>query len=135
MAEKFYNKKFQKNSEVQLLEEAVERTMREAEIICCTLNSSGSEKLDRYDHRIEAVIVDEACQSTEPSCIIPLRFRANKLILIGDPQQLSATTFNQGNKSTRYDRSLFEVYIYMILENGRLWGTPKLSRHAVQNDA
>lgn len=36
--------------------------MQNAEIICCTLSTSGSEKLDRYKHSIGALIIDEAAQ-------------------------------------------------------------------------
>lgn len=103
------DKKSQTREEKEFFEKAIEKILSEAEIICCTLNSSGSEKLDRYYHNIEAIIVDEAAQCTEPSNIIPLRFKANKLILIGDPKQLPATTFNEQNSVTKYNRSLFEV--------------------------
>ena len=89
-------------------DEISEEVLKNTEIICCTLNSAGSEKLDRYQHYIEAIIVDEASQCTEPSNIIPLRFKANKLILIGDPQQLPATTFSVDAYQTLYNRSLFE---------------------------
>lgn len=103
------DKKTKTKEEKEVYEKAMEKVLNEAEIICCTLNSSGSEKMDRYYHNIEAIIVDEAAQCTEPSNIIPLRFKANKLILIGDPKQLPATTFNEQNSATKYNRSLFEV--------------------------
>ena len=103
------DKKAQTREEKAIYENAVEKILNEAEIICSTLNSSGSDKMDRYYHNIEAIIVDEAAQSTEPSNIIPLRFKTNKLILIGDPKQLPATTFNKQNSLSKYNRSLFEV--------------------------
>lgn len=109
VVDQIIDKKTQTKEEKELYESALEKVMNEAEIICCTLNSSGSEKMDRYYHNIECIIIDEAAQCTEPSNIIPLRFKANKLILIGDPKQLPATTFNDQNKVTKYDRSLFEV--------------------------
>jgi hypothetical protein len=109
LANVIINRKMERREQKEVLEAAMERVMNRAEIICCTLNSSGSEKLERYQHNIEAIIVDEAAQSTEPSNIIPLRFRANKLILIGDPKQLPATTFSDENTFTKYNRSLFEV--------------------------
>lgn len=109
VVDQIIDKKTQTKEEKDLYDSALEKVMNEAEIICCTLNSSGSEKMDRYYHNIECIIVDEAAQCTEPSNIIPLRFKANKLILIGDPKQLPATTFNDQNSITLYNRSLFEV--------------------------
>lgn len=128
------DKKTQTKEEKEIYEAAMEKVLNEAEIICCTLNSSGSDKLDRYYHNIEAIIVDEAAQCTEPSNIIPLRFKANKLILIGDPKQLPATTFNEQNSATKYNRSLFEV-CFFHLEILRLWITNRVSRYSVPNDA
>ena len=40
----------------------VQSILYSADIICCTLTSAGSEKLDRFRDYIEAVIVDEASQ-------------------------------------------------------------------------
>ncbi|CAD8153272.1 unnamed protein product [Paramecium octaurelia] len=90
-----------------------EKILNEAEIICSTLNSSGSEKLSKYMDQIELLIVDEAAQCTEPSNIIPLRLGVEKMILIGDPKQLAATTFSSSSTTGFYNRSLFE----RILDN------------------
>lgn len=110
--------KMKKKDELEKLEE---RILSECEIICCTLNSSGSEKLDRYEHNIEAIIVDEAAQSTEPTNIIPFRFKANKVILIGDPMQLPATTFGRDSAYTGYNRSLFEVKFNFLKAIREFW--------------
>lgn len=98
-----------KRNKKEKYDEIVENVMKNSEIICCTLNSAGSEKLERYEQFIEAIVVDEAAQCTEPTNIIPLKFKANKLVLIGDPQQLPATTFSKDSFATLYNRSLFEV--------------------------
>ena len=98
-----------KRDKKEKYDEIVENVMRNSEIICCTLNSAGSEKLERYEQFIEAIVVDEAAQCTEPTNVIPLKFKANKLVLIGDPQQLPATTFSKDSFATLYNRSLFEV--------------------------
>lgn len=105
---KIIEKRREKRDNKDKHDEISENVLKNAEIICCTLNSTGADKLDRYQHLIEAIIVDEASQCTEPSNIIPLRFKANKLILIGDPQQLPATTFSGDAYQTQYNRSLFE---------------------------
>ncbi|CAD8050869.1 unnamed protein product [Paramecium primaurelia] len=90
-----------------------EKLLNDAEIICSTLSSSGSDKLSKYLDQIELLIVDEAAQCTEPSNIIPLRLGIQKMILIGDPKQLPATTFSPVSHQTLYNRSLFE----RILDN------------------
>ncbi|CAD8150785.1 unnamed protein product [Paramecium octaurelia] len=90
-----------------------EKLLNDAEIICSTLSSSGSDKLSKYLDQIELLIVDEAAQCTEPSNIIPLRLGIKKMILIGDPKQLPATTFSPISHQTLYNRSLFE----RILDN------------------
>lgn len=60
--------------------------MEEAEIICTTLASAGSEKLERFRGFVDELIIDEAAQCTEPTNIIPLRLGMQKIILIGDPR-------------------------------------------------
>jgi senataxin len=91
----------------------VESILASADIICCTLASAGSDKLEKFREYIEAVIVDEASQCTEPSNIIPLQYSPKKLILIGDPKQLPATTFSQDAYKTNFNRSLFEVIPFL----------------------
>ncbi|EAR87968.2 AAA domain protein (macronuclear) [Tetrahymena thermophila SB210] len=82
-----------------------------ADVVCCTLASSMSEKLERFKNQVEVLIVDEAAQCTEPNNIIPLYYQPNKMILIGDPKQLPATTFQPESNITKYNRSLFERII------------------------
>ena len=40
----------------------LERVLMGADIICCTLSSAGSDKLEKFKDFVEAVIVDEASQ-------------------------------------------------------------------------
>ena len=54
-------KRSDRNQKKESVEQISDRIMREADIICCTLNSSGAEKMDRYVNNIDSVIVDEAC--------------------------------------------------------------------------
>jgi hypothetical protein len=67
---------------------AVERVLDEARIICATLTGLDSQLLGQ--RRFDVVVIDEACQSTEPANWVPL-LRANKLILAGDHCQLPPT--------------------------------------------
>jgi superfamily I DNA and/or RNA helicase len=45
---------------------------------------AGSSKLDPFVNSFEYLIVDEACQSTEPSTLIPFRLAPKRVILVGD---------------------------------------------------
>lgn len=108
-----FNQRNQIKRMKKLYQNCIEEFLTTAEIICCTLGSAGSEKLDRFIHMTEVVIVDEASQCTEPSNIIPFRFDPAKFVLVGDPKQLPATTFSPNAELTKYNRSLFE----RILDN------------------
>ncbi len=78
-----------------------------AHIVFSTLNSSGRECMTNCT-QFKVVIVDEAAQSVELSTLIPLRLGGRQCVLVGDPQQLSATVFSQNGAATQFDRSLFE---------------------------
>merc|ERR1712100_876040 len=62
---------------------------------------------DNFDY----CIIDEAGQCTETEVLVPLQLRIENLVLVGDPEQLSATVFLQGNEAKKYKRSLFERLI------------------------
>lgn len=88
--------------------EAEKAIISEASIVCCTLSMAGSAKLDGFRDRFEYLIVDEACQSTEPSTLIPFGLAPKRVILVGDQKQLPATTFSGNSEQTGYCRSMFE---------------------------
>lgn len=50
------------------------------------------------------MIVDEACQTTEPNILIPFQYNPRKVILVGDPEQLEATVISQ-SRTSKYERS------------------------------
>lgn len=52
-------------------------------------------------------MIDEACQATEVSTLIPLLLNPQKCVLIGDPKQLPATVISANNQNN-YNLSLFE---------------------------
>ncbi len=60
---------------------------------------------------IACLIVDEAAQATEPSLLIALQTGVEKVMLIGDPSQLPATTLSSDSNKTLFNRSLFERFI------------------------
>lgn len=57
------------------------QVLDEADIICSTLTGAGHEILDQYN--FDTVIIDEAAQAIELSCLIPLRYRCKKCVLVG----------------------------------------------------
>ncbi|CBZ53397.1 putative tRNA-splicing endonuclease positive effector [Neospora caninum Liverpool] len=54
------------------------------------------------------LIVDEAGQASELSCLIPLRLAPERCILVGDPQQLPSTIFSALAEKRGLGRSLLE---------------------------
>jgi len=56
----------------------------------------------------DTVIIDEAAQATELSCLVPLILGPKKCYLVGDPQQLPATVFSSGSMAMAYGQSLLE---------------------------
>ncbi|XP_043483805.1 probable helicase senataxin [Leptopilina heterotoma] len=92
--------------------ETEELVLSKATVIACTLSScysgmmekifGGKEKL-----KIPICIVDEATQCCEPENLIPLMLGVNKLILVGDTNQLPATVISKKAKEHGLDQSLF----------------------------
>jgi len=79
-----------------------------ADIVFSTLAGAGGKALEKYANSIDFLIVDEACQSSEPTSLIPLQKRTRLLVLVGDPMQLPATVASQAAARAGYGRSLFE---------------------------
>lgn len=71
---------------------AVERILAEARVVCGTLTGLDSTTLGLL--RFDLVVIDEACQSPEPACWIPIQ-RASKIVLAGDPCQLPPTVISE----------------------------------------
>ncbi|SCO72247.1 DNA2/NAM7 helicase, putative [Plasmodium vivax] len=82
--------------------------LKTSTIICSTLSASSNASLVNYIDTFDAIIIDEASQSVELDILIPLSFSCKKIILVGDPKQLSATVFSLFAKRRKYARSLFE---------------------------
>ena len=103
-------KKLQKEKEK--LERKITRDiLNNAHVICATNSSAGGEFLK--DKKFDIVFIDEASQSTEPSCLIPM-VKANKVILAGDHKQLPPTVLNPQAKDLSF--TLFERFIQIYPE-------------------
>ena len=60
---------------------AKEAILNEADIICATLSGAGQDVLAPFT--FETVIIDEAAQAIEMSCLIPLRYGCKRCIMVG----------------------------------------------------
>ena len=85
---------------------------------------------DEFPHsEFDAVIIDEACQGSEMSCLIPFKYNPNAVVLVGDPNQLPVMTFSQDASRCKADRSLFDR-----LHHVHCWSPVRdaeLSQHAL----
>ncbi|PJF19418.1 hypothetical protein PSACC_00811 [Paramicrosporidium saccamoebae] len=91
------------------------KILGDAQIVCCTLSSSGHDILSRID--FDYLIIDEACQAVELSCLVPLQHNCRQCILVGgirkllliilDPNQLPPTVISQMAGVFSYEQSLF----------------------------
>jgi len=92
-------------SDARLLEQsAVDSVLDRADVICAT--TAFSEDL-LGDRRFELAVIDEACQSTEPGCWVPI-LRADCIVLAGDPYQLPPTVLSQEAAQQGFASSLVE---------------------------
>jgi regulator of nonsense transcripts 1 len=68
------------------------KTLKSAQIICCTCIGSGGDILDAMT--FDRVLVDEATQATEPAVLVPLMRGCRQLVLVGDHCQLPPTVLS-----------------------------------------
>lgn len=86
--------------------------IQRAQIVFATLTGSGRDFLKNQIPHFQRVIIDEACQATIPTSLIPLvRFNPNILILVGDHKQLPATLVSKHAEKMRYSTSLFSALV------------------------
>lgn len=64
--------------------------LNEADIICATLSGAGQDNLAPFT--FETVIIDEAAQAIEMSCLIPLKYGARRCIMVGGEAALEMWT-------------------------------------------
>lgn len=60
---------------------AKDAILSDADIICATLSGAGQDILSPYT--FETVIIDEAAQAIEMSCLIPLKYGCRRCIMVG----------------------------------------------------
>jgi ATP-dependent RNA/DNA helicase IGHMBP2 len=88
----------------QLEQYAIESILNRANVICAT--TSFHEELigDRW---FDLIVIDEACQSTEPGCWIPL-IHGDKVVLAGDHFQLPPTVLSEEAARRGFSKSMME---------------------------
>ncbi|WP_166823097.1 AAA domain-containing protein [Thalassoroseus pseudoceratinae] len=78
-------------SDARLLEQQTVKTVLDrVDVVCATLTFDESLLGDR---RFDLAVIDEACQSTEPACWIPV-LKSDRIVLAGDHCQLPPTVIS-----------------------------------------
>jgi superfamily I DNA and/or RNA helicase len=85
--------------------QAVERVLNAAPILCSTTTGLDHEIIGTRS--FDLLVIDEACQSTEPGCWIPLA-RCQRLVLAGDHCQLPPTVLSPEANRQGFGISLLE---------------------------
>ncbi|MFB6355077.1 MAG: IGHMBP2 family helicase [bacterium] len=93
----------------QLEEEATDEVIENADVVCTTNSTAGSDILSGY--RFDWLCIDEATQATEPSCLIPIT-KAKKLVMAGDHRQLPPTVLNTDAREGGLQETMFERLMY-----------------------
>jgi len=91
---------------LSLEKQAIKQLFDEAQVVCCTLSSAGSDVLKGY--KFDVCFVDEASQAMEPATLIALS-KCSKWVLAGDHKQLPPTITSHDAKALSY--TLFERWI------------------------
>ncbi|HVV98841.1 MAG TPA: AAA domain-containing protein [Planctomycetaceae bacterium] len=89
----------------RLESQAVEHILDTAAVVCATTTAIDGDVLGARS--FDLVVIDEACQSTEPGCWIPL-LRAGRVLLAGDHRQLPPTVLSAQAAAAGFGISLFE---------------------------
>lgn len=85
--------------------QAVEQILDTADVLCATTTGLDSDLLGT--RRYELAVIDEACQSVEPGCWIPL-LRCDRVVLAGDHCQLPPTVVSRDAAAEGFGVSIFE---------------------------
>ncbi|QKY19824.1 IGHMBP2 family helicase [Halolamina sp. CBA1230] len=89
----------------ELEEEAVAEVLEAADVVCTTNATSGSDVLEGFE--FDTLVLDEATQAIEPSCLIPIT-SADRVVMAGDHRQLPPTVQNEDAAREGLRETLFE---------------------------
>jgi len=90
--------------------QVVKHLLDSADIVCSTTTAIDSEILGQ--RAFDLAVIDEACQSTEPGCWIPL-LRSRRVILAGDHCQLPPTVVSREAEREGFGLSMLERLIML----------------------
>ncbi len=89
----------------RLREEAIDEVLSGADVVCTTNSTAGGDLLE--DRHFDVLVIDEATQATEPSCLIPMT-HADRVVMAGDHRQLPPTVLSEDAAAGGLQVSLFE---------------------------
>ncbi len=89
---------------------AADRILDDARIVCGTLTGLTADVLGQRQY--DLVVIDEACQATEPACWLPI-LRGNRVVLAGDHCQLPPTVISPEAAERGLAVSLMERLVEM----------------------
>lgn len=89
----------------RLEDQAVERILNGATVVCATLTGLHSETLGQ--RAFDLAVIDEAAQCAEPVCWLPV-LRSQRLVLAGDHCQLPPTILSREAADAGFDVSLMQ---------------------------
>ncbi|TWT34194.1 AAA domain-containing protein [Blastopirellula retiformator] len=92
----------------RIQQQTLERLLDDAPVVCCTLTGVDDDLLGA--RQFDLTVIDEACQTTEPACWIPVS-RSQRLVIAGDHCQLPPTVVSQKAEATGFGVSLLERLI------------------------
>ena len=94
----------------KIIDEYQNKILNPCDIVLSTINNSADSRISNYHFPI--VIIDEATQTLEPDCLLPLYHKAEMVIIIGDEKQLGPTIKSKNANITGISVSIFERLIY-----------------------
>lgn len=106
-SQKQYNKINEQIKEIKKL--VNEEVYSNARIFFCTNTVAATSQVRRIIYDI--AVIDEAAQSTEPSCLIPMTI-AKKVLLAGDHMQLPATVLLSEEKKDQLELEYLRVSLF-----------------------
>jgi len=89
-----------------------QEVLQAADVIFCTLGSTGGSLLKKIAGAVDDLVVDEAAAATEPEIYIPFQYLPRRLLCVGDPQQLPATITSRFAEMMGLRKSLHERLMY-----------------------